>query len=235
MRRSDVTVVRRLTTCAAVATGSVAAAFALCAPAHAAPASADTPAAVAGPGDLLGVYQSNLEALKQFGMDPFAYPTAAAFCDDASTMGIVPAVAGAVPGPWPKTTVNIPGVDLTAVRSGQTMFTFVPYGVAPDNSANSGMQVAWINVSNGRTGAANMGPIGDVLAAMIPPQVPAEARPAAAKAIQDFFLAALPVGGIRAVPVDTGKGTVLAAVFGSVRNGNKTCYFLPTVGMTTVP
>ncbi|WP_054813221.1 hypothetical protein [Nocardia arizonensis] len=229
------TVVRRLTTFAAVAAGSVAVALALPGAAAGAPADAARPAAIAGPADLLGVYQSNLEALKRFGMDPFLYPTAAAFCDDASTMGLVPAVAGAVPGPWPKSTVSIPGLDLTAVKSGQTMFTFVPYGVSADTSTVSGMQVAWFNLSNGRGGTAAMGPIGDIFAAMIPPQVPAEARPAAEKAIQDFFLSALPVGGIRAVPVDTGKGTVLAAVFGSVRNGTKTCYFLPTVGITAIP
>ncbi|MEV0295000.1 hypothetical protein [Nocardia sp. NPDC050710] len=231
------TVVRRLTTFAAITTGSAALVLALPGSAAAAPpVAADRPSAVAGPGDLLGAYQSNLEALQQFGMNPFLYPTAAAFCNDGSTLGLVPAVAGAVPGPWPKTAVTIPGLDLTAVKSGQTMFTFVPYGIAPDQAnASSGMRVAWLNVSNGRSGFASMGPLSDVFRAMVPPAVPAEIRPLAEKAIQDFFLAAVPVGGIRAVPVDTGKGTVLAAVFGTVQNGAKSCFFLPTVGVTTVP
>ncbi|MET7772900.1 hypothetical protein [Nocardia sp. NPDC005366] len=230
------TVVRRLTTFAAVATGAVALALALPGGAVGAPSpDTDRAAAIAGPGDLLGAYESNIEALRKFGMDPFLYPTAAAFCNDASTFGLVPAVAGAVPGPWPKTTVAIPGLDMTAVEAGQTMFTFVPFGVAADKRTDTGMRVAWLNVSNGRSGTASMGPIGDVLSAMIPPEVPADVRPVAEKAVQDFFLASLPVGGIRAVPVDTGKGMVLAAVFGTVQSGDRSCFFLPTVGMTTIP
>ena len=229
------TVMRRLTTFAAVATGAVALASGLPGNAVGAP-SADivTPAPIAGPGDLLGAYQANIDALKKFGMEPFLYPTAAAFCNNASTFGLVPAVAGAVPGPWPKTTVAIPGLDMTAVDAGQTMFTFVPLGVVSDTPTDTGLRVMWINVSNGRTGSASMGPIGNIVAAMIPPEVPAEVRPLAEKAVQDFFLSALPVGGVRAVPVDTGKGTVLAAVFGTVQNGKQSCFFLPTVGMTTV-
>ncbi|SLJ82743.1 Uncharacterised protein [Mycobacteroides abscessus subsp. abscessus] len=81
---------------------------------------------------------------------------------------------------------------------------------------------------------AAMGPLADVIGAMIPPEVPAQWRPIAEQALRNLFAAALPVGGIRAVPVDTGKGTVLAAVFGSVRNGDRDCFFLPTVGLTTV-
>ncbi|MGN2640366.1 hypothetical protein ACTD5D_30215 [Nocardia takedensis] len=228
--------VRRLTTCAASAVGALAVLLAPAGAALGSPAlTGDRPAAVAGPGDLLGAYESNLNALKQFGMDPFLYPTAAAFCNDSATMGLVPAVAGAVPGPWPKTTVAVPGLDLTAVDAGQTMFTFVPYGISPDKSSASGMRVVWLNLSTGRSGTASLGPIGDVVSAMVPTQVPAELRPAAEKAIRDFFLASVPLGGIRAVPVDTGKGTVLAAVFGSVQNGARSCYFLPTVGVTSVP
>ncbi|MEV6389123.1 hypothetical protein [Nocardia xishanensis] len=235
------TLLRRFTTLTAAATGSVALAFGFCAPAVAAPAapavSAELPGrqAAAAPGDLLGAYQSTVEALRGFGMEPFLFPTAAAFCGDGSTLGLVPAVAGAMPGPWPKTNVTIPGLDLTAVRSGQTMFTFVPYGLGQESRNTAGLQVAWLNVSNGRGGITQMGPLADIFRAMVPAAVPVELRQQAERAIQDFFFAALPVGGIRAVPVDTGKGTVLAAVFGSVDNGNRTCFFLPTVGITSVP
>jgi hypothetical protein len=237
-----VTVVRRLTTLTAIA--STAAALALAAPATAsgAPAAPATPAAAeqpgvartAAPNDLLGAYQAAIDALRGFGMDPFLYPTAAAFCSDATTLGLVPAVAGAIPGPWPKTAVNIPGLDLTAVKAGQTMFTFVPYGVAPDTSTVSGMRVAWMNLSSGRSGLTSMGPISDIIRAMVPAEVPLEIRPLAERAIQDFFFAALPVGGVRAVPVDTGSGTVLAAVFGTVENAGRSCFFLPTIGLTSV-
>ncbi len=239
------TLLRRFTTFTAAATGSVALAFGVCAPAVAAPAPVPAaPAAstelpgmqqAAAPGDLLGAYQSTVEALRGFGMDPFLLPTAAAFCGNGSTLGLVPAVAGAMPGPWPKTALSIPGLDLTAVKSGQTMFTFVPYGLDPASRTTAGMQVAWLNVSNGRSGVAQMGPLADVVRAMVPAAVPADLRPQAERAIGDFFFAALPVGGVRAVPVDTGKGTVLAAVFGTVDNGGRSCFFLPTVGITSVP
>ncbi|WP_431963511.1 hypothetical protein [Nocardia sp. bgisy134] len=245
MRSTAVTLLRRFTTLTAAATGSVALAFGVCAPAVAAPAPAPAaPAAsaelpgkqqAAAPGDLLGAYQSTVEALRGFGMEPFLYPTAAAFCGNGSTFGMVPAVAGAMPGPWPKTTVSIPGLDLTAVKSGQTMFTFVPYGLGAESRNTAGMQVAWLNVSNGRSGITQMGPLADIFRTMVPAAVPVELRAQTERAIQDFFFAALPVGGIRAVPVDTGKGTVLAAVFGSVDNGDRTCFFLPTVGITSVP
>ncbi|MEV0030990.1 hypothetical protein [Nocardia sp. NPDC050793] len=237
MRSTAVTLLRRFTTLAAAATGSVALAFGVCAPAVAAPAPAELPGAqqAAAPGDLLGAYQSTVEALRGFGMEPFLFPSAAAFCGNGSTFGLVPAVAGAMPGPWPKSTVTIPGLDLTAVKSGQTMFTFVPYGLDSESRNTAGMQVAWLNVSNGRGGIAQMGPLADIFRAMVPAAVPADLRPQAERAIQDVFFAALPVGGIRAVPVDTGKGTVLAAVFGSVDNGERTCFFLPTVGISSVP
>jgi hypothetical protein len=184
--------------------------------------------------DALQAYQQAIEGLQQFGMDPFLYPSAAAYCANGSTMGVVPAIAGAVPGPWPKTAVTMPGVDSHAVKSGQTMFAFVPYGLGPDSADTSGMQVAWFNASTGRSGLTQMGSVADVAASMVPPQVPPAMRPLAQQAIENFLGTALPSGGVRAVPVDTGSGTVLAAVFGTIRNGNHTCMFLPTVGITQV-
>ncbi|RJO69126.1 hypothetical protein D5S18_31145 [Nocardia panacis] len=199
-------------------------------PAH----SGDIPSQPASTNELIEAYQGAIERLRSFGMNPFLYPTASAFCVGGSTLGLAPALGVAMPGPWPKTTLAIPGLDLTAAKAGQTLFTFVPYGLGPDSANTSGMRVAWVNLGTGRSGIAEMGPLGDIVRAMIPPSVPAEIRPAAEQAIQQFFFAALPVGGVRAVPVDTGSGTVLAAVYGTVDNGGKSCFFLPTVGITAV-
>ncbi|MEV5839785.1 hypothetical protein [Nocardia sp. NPDC052112] len=233
------TLLRRLTTLAAIATGTAALTFATPGVAAAAPMPAPAapattaPSAQAGPGDLFATYRAVVEALRTYGVDPFLYPAVAPFCSDSGALGLVPAVAGAVPGPWPKTTVAIPGLDPTAVRAGQVMFTFVPYGLGPDGTNATGMNVAWVNLANGRNGITAMGSISDVVRTMVPAEIPAEIRPLAERTIQDFF-AAFPVGGVRAVPVDTGSGTVLAAVFGTMDNGGKSCFFLPTVGLTSV-
>jgi len=235
---SPMAALRSLVRIAAVVGVFAALACAGSAAASAAPAVLPDPAAAgaqaAGSGDVLGAYQSAVDGLQQFGIEPFLYPSAAAFCHQGTTLGLVPAIAGAVPGPWPKTTVQVPGVDLSAVKSGQTMFAFVPYGLGADGTDTSGMQVAWFNTSTGRGGLAPMGSLAQVATTMVPAQVPAELRPLAQQAIQNFLSASLPLGGVRAVPVNTGTGTVLAAVFGTVSNGSKSCMFLPTVGVTEV-
>ncbi|QBS44071.1 hypothetical protein DMB37_32220 [Nocardia sp. CS682] len=239
MREVSVAVPRRSTILSAVASCSVA--LALAAPtagaAPAPPAAADRPAQTGTStlSELFGVYNTAVDGLRAAGMQPFLYPTASAYCLNGTSLGLAPAVAAAVPGPWPKTTIAIPGLDLAAVKAGQTMFTFVPYGLGQDGPDTTGMQVAWLNLTSGRGGMASMGPLSTVFRAMIPAEVPAALRPMAERAIQDFFFAALPMGGVRAVPVDTGQGTVLAAVFGTVENGGKSCFFLPTVGITEVP
>ncbi|MVU82162.1 hypothetical protein GPX89_33600 [Nocardia sp. ET3-3] len=189
----------------------------------------------AAPSDWLSAYGQTVDGLQALGIQPFLFPTAAPFCLGGTTLGLAPAVAGTIPGPWPRYAVSIPGLDLSAVKAGQTMFAFVPYGITPDGADTSGMQVAWFNLSSGRGGLVPMGPLSQVLNAMIPPQVPNELRPMVEQAVRDYFTAALPVGGVRAVPVNTGSGSVLAAMFGTVRNGATTCLFLPTVGLTTVP
>ncbi|MTE14021.1 hypothetical protein [Nocardia aurantiaca] len=189
----------------------------------------------AGPSDWLSAYDQAINGLRALGIQPFLYPTAAPFCLGGTTLGLAPAVAGAIPGPWPTYVASVPGLDLSAVKAGQTMFAFVPYGIAADGADTSGMQVAWFNLSTGLGGLVPMGPLSEVLNAMIPSQVPAELRPMVEQAVRDYFTAALPTGGVRAVPVTTGSGTVLAAMFGTVRNGATTCFFLPTIGVTPVP
>ncbi|MEC3958431.1 hypothetical protein VMT65_35735 [Nocardia sp. CDC153] len=196
---------------------------------------AATAGEAAAPTDWLSAYNQTVDGLQALGVEPFLYPTAAPFCLGGTTLGLAPAVAGTVPGPWPRYTVSIPGLDLSAVKAGQAMFAFVPYGIGKDGADTSGMQVAWVNLTTGRGGLVPMGPLTQVLDGMIPPQVPNELRPTVEQAVRDYFTAALPIGGVRAVPVNTGSGTVLAAMFGTVRNGNTTCLFLPTVGMTPVP
>ncbi|WP_280269909.1 hypothetical protein [Nocardia wallacei] len=234
------TVLRSLLRVSAVVGASVALACVGSVTAVAGPSGPEAAIAAAGrvetsaSGDLLTAYQTAVQSLQQVGVQPFLYPSASALCHDGTTLGLVPALAGALPGPWPKTTVSMPGLDLSAVKKGQTMFAFVPYGLGPDGTDTSGMQVAWLNTSTGRGGFAAMNPLSQVVRAMVPPEVPAEIRPLAEQAVQNFFAAALPAGGVRAVPVNTGSGTVLAAVFGSVRNGNHTCFFLPTVGIVPV-
>ncbi|WP_051407082.1 hypothetical protein [Nocardia sp. CNY236] len=233
-------VLRRLPLLSAIASSALA--VALVGP-TASPATADTVVAVdtdsaalaATPADLSDAYRSALDALRALGIEPFSYPAAAAFCLEDSPLGLAPAVAGVIPGPWPKNTVEIPGLDLSAVKAGHALFTFVPYGLDADGPNTAGMHVAWLNPNTGRSGTTAMGSLPETAREMIPPAVPPQLRPQAEQRIRDFLAATLPMGGVRAVPVETGSGMVLAAVFGSVRNGERTCHFLPTVGITAVP
>ncbi|TSD99180.1 hypothetical protein FOS14_12465 [Skermania sp. ID1734] len=186
----------------------------------------------ASPTDLMGAYQTAVKALQAMGINPFLYPTAAPFCSGGSPLGLAPAVAGAVPGPWPN--MQVLGQPLNAVSSGQTLFAFVPGGIAKDGADTSGMQVAWFNVNTFQGGFVPMGTLGDVAKSAVPGGIPAELQPVVAGAISNFLNSVVPLGGVRAVPVQTGSGTVLAAIFGTVQNGASSCFFLPTVGITTV-
>ena len=184
------------------------------------------------PGDLFGAYQAAVSALRTLGINPFLYPTAAPFCNSASTpFGLSPAMAGTVPGPWPG--VSVLGQDLNAVKPGETLFAFVPQGIEPGGPVD-GMDVAWFNLSTFKGGFVPMGSLSEVAARAVPANLPVEIRPVVESAVTNFMTSAVPLGGIRAVPVETGKGTVLAAVFGTVQNGEKSCFFFPTAGITTV-
>ncbi|MFC9895512.1 hypothetical protein ACFVMC_17660 [Nocardia sp. NPDC127579] len=171
-------------------------------------------------------------ALEALGVTPFLYPTAT-LCDDTGLALDDPALAGAVSGPWPVHTLTIPGLDLTAVETGQTLFAFVP--AASDDAEDPTLRVAWLNISTGDGGLAALGPLTDVFAHMVSPGVPDLLRPLAEQAVRELFTATVPDTGVRAVPVDTGSGTVLAAVFGSSRTDTRTCFYLPTIGIVDVP
>lgn len=188
----------------------------------------------ASPTDVIAGYQDAVNALQQLGIEPFLYPTAAPFCSSAAglPLDLAPAVAGAVPGPWPN--FNIPLVDPKVVNAGETLFAFVPAGISKDGPDTTGMQVAWFNISTLQGGFVPMGTISQAAANAVPASVPDFLKPVVQAAIDQFFAAAVPMGGVRAVPVKTGSGTVLAAVFGTVANGTNSCFFFPTVGVTNV-
>lgn len=177
--------------------------------------------------------------LTDAGITPFFYPTAAVNCAASDApLGIVPGVAGGAAGPWPN--LAVPGLPpLNAAEAGETMFAFVPAGIVDDSGDKAGMQVAWFNVNTFQGGFADMGGatvelVDAVLGNLdVAPIVKELARGPLTDA-----LSTLPSAGARAVPVETGSGTVLAAVFGNVTHntpdGEKNCFFFPTVGLVNV-
>ncbi|MFW0874034.1 hypothetical protein [Rhodococcoides corynebacterioides] len=182
--------------------------------------------------------------LQGFGLTPFFYPTAALNCSalPGVPFGVVPAVAGAAPGPYTPTIPGVgalptlPNVDTSIADPGETLYAFVPApgGIVNDAANKSGMQVAWFNVNTLKGGFADMGGLADVISSEVidglPPVIQGPARD-----LVQRNLAAFPSAGVRLAPVATGSGTVLAAVFGQVTHDGKTCAFFPTVGLTQVP
>ncbi|SNS89612.1 hypothetical protein [Rhodococcoides kyotonense] len=186
------------------------------------------------------------EILTGLGITPFFYPTASINCAAVPglPLDIAPAVAGAAGGPWPN--IGLPAIPLlpqlpalNAVEKGETMFAFVPAGIVDDSGDKTGMQVAWFNVNTLKGGFADMGGatttlVESILAnANLDPITTEIARGALTN-----FVAGLPAAGARLAPVETGSGTVLAAVFGNVTHntptGEKSCFFFPTVGLIDV-
>lgn len=184
----------------------------------------------------LGAYEDGMEFLRRLGVEPFLYPTGAPFCtaDGDLPLGIVPAVAGALPGPWPNSDIPFLSENLNVVSPAETLFAFVPVGLEEDADA-SGIQLAWFNVNTFQGGFVPMGTPEEAAAGAIPAGVPAQARGIVEQAITTFIADTLPLGGVRVAPVETGSGTVLSAVFGNVRNGDAQCFFLPTIGIVDVP
>lgn len=184
----------------------------------------------------LAAYEEGMEFLRRLGVEPFLYPAVAPFCseDGSLPLGTVPAVAGAVPGPWPNIDVAPLPVDLNVVDPAQTLFAFVPLGLEDDADA-AGIQLAWFNINTLQGGFVPMGTMEEAAAQAVPSNIPEPMRPLVETAISRFIGDAVPFGGVRVAPVDTGSGTVLSAIFGTVQNGDASCFFLPTIGIVNVP
>ena len=168
--------------------------------------------------------------LKTLGIAPFT-PTLGACTDFTFPV----ALGGAVPGP------NTPGIgdltilgfDANAVKKGEIFYGFVPVGLFNDSGDKSGMRVAWFNVNTFQGGfGAPMGGFTDVI-------VDAVAKRARISPDSPLLLPlkealnVLPSNGARGGLVDTGSGTVLSAIYGTVKKGDAMCYFFPSLGIAT--
>ncbi|ALG85324.1 hypothetical protein [Gordonia phthalatica] len=194
------------------------------------------PTDAAGVIDGIAAANALLEKLK---ITPFT-PTLGA-CTDFT---LAPALGGAMPGPNTPLVgdVTIGGIDLNAVKKGEVLYGFVPVGTFDDTGSKSGMQVAWFNVN---TFQGNIGEPMDGLAdtlvkaltkrieeAKIPLLSGPLAKAAAEKALKPV-LDALPSNGVRGGLVETGSGTVLSAIYGTIKKGDATCFFFPSLGIAT--
>ncbi len=203
------------------------------------------------PTDILGLIETANEQLSGLGIEPFLWPTAAINCSQVpgTPLGLVPAVAGAAPGPTtppigdltiPKSVLNPDGpTDLNAVKKGEVLYGFVPAGIVNDSGDKSGMNVAWFNVDTFKGGFVPMGSLTNAILAPIEAQIaklPEVIQVLANAAVAPLKIAvnALPQAGTRAAVVKTGSGTVLSLVLGSVTHSSGTCYFLPTLGIHDV-
>lgn len=191
-----------------------------------------TPIDAAGVVDNIAAANAVLEKL---GITPFT-PTAGVCTDFTFT----PAVGGAVPGPTTPLVgdLTIGKKDLNVIKKGEVMFGFVPTGITADSTDRSGMQVAWFNVDTfqGSIGAPMKGISDVILDALdarlkengVPPLVSSLATAPLRKALN-----AVPQAGVRGTIVDTKAGTVLAAMYGTVKKGDATCFFFPSLGLVT--
>jgi len=197
-----------------------------------------TPSAASGT-DVLALLSEANAALRKLGIQPFLNPSVAFNCvapTASNPLGIAPAAGGAIAGPWAAPGVTLPkipfvNIDPNVVKDGQTLYGFVPAGITSDPTA-TGMQVAWFNANTGKYGVAGMGKAGQTLMDQWLSNVPAGPIKTGAAMVLGNLVNALAPAGSRLAPVDTGKGTVLSAVFGTVNNGGRSCFFLPMVGVT---
>ena len=164
-----------------------------------------------------------MNLLRHAGVQPLS-PSVAPLClapTANNPLGIVPAHASAIPGPWPLRTAHpltllpfpLPGItvpDPNIVKEKQTAFAFIPADTTVAGKRGT-MRVAWFNTANMRGGINDLTPLSDT----------------------NPMMKVLPgLSGVRLVPVDTGQGTILAAVYGTAGgNGNRECFFLPSVGV----
>ncbi|OZG30396.1 hypothetical protein BH683_004455 [Williamsia sp. 1138] len=196
---------------------------------------APTATPAASPTDVLTLLAEANSALRQMGIQSFINPSVAFNCTEPTPdnpFGLLPAVGGAVPGPFFLPGLKLPAaIDANLVKDGETLFGFVPSGITKDGAA-SGMQVAWFNVNTLQGGFAEMAPVGTTLVDIWMKKVPDNPFKGQIKAALTTFANRLSVPGSRLAPVKSGNGTVLSAVFGTVENGNRSCFFLPMIGIT---
>ena len=194
------------------------------------------------PNDAAGVIDGIAAAnalLAKLGITPFT-PTIGACTDFSFPL----ALGGAMPGPNTPLLgdVKILGVDLNTVKSGEVLYGFVPIGAFDDTGDKKGMQVAWFNVNTFKGGlGAPMDGLGDTLVNATVKRVKELSEiplvdsvvEAAVKTTLKPVLDLLPSNGVRGGLVDTGSGTVLSAIYGTVKKGDATCFFFPSLGIAT--
>ncbi|GAB91366.1 hypothetical protein [Gordonia rhizosphera] len=180
--------------------------------------------------------------LRQLGITPFTSTIGA--CTDLT---FPLAVGGAVHGPYTPGIGDLtiqfpphvgPRVDLNAVRKGEVLYGFVPTGIIDESTNKSGMRVAWLNLDT------LQGDIGEPMGGFTDTILDAvKKRAAEARIPRDVIngiidsmlkpaLNRIPQAGVRGGLVDTGPGTVLSAIYGTVQRSNATCLFAPSLGIT---
>ncbi|WP_028462738.1 hypothetical protein [Nocardia sp. 348MFTsu5.1] len=189
-------------------------------------------------------------ALEKLGIQSFINPSVAFNCvapTEDNPFGLVPAVGGAAPGPYVIPGLKVPeflkpflpaGFSPELVGDGETLFGFVPAGITADGGG-TGMQVAWFNIDTFKGGFVDMAPVGTTITDQLIKQVKkirnlSPTEEATARAVISPLAKAFDLPGARLAPVATGNGTVLSAVFGTVQNGDRSCFFLPMIGITQV-
>lgn len=179
--------------------------------------------------DVIGGIEAANRVLTQLGITPFT-PTIGACTDFTFPL----ALGGAMPGPNTPGlgNIQIPRLDVNAVRSGEVLYGFVPVGAFNDAGQNtSGMHAAWFNIDTLEGGIAPMQGFAGLIIDTI---VDRSGLPAFLFApLRASLENTLPTNGARGGIVETDKGTVLSAIFGTVQKTDATCFFFPSLGIAT--
>ncbi|WP_346076196.1 hypothetical protein [Gordonia cholesterolivorans] len=155
-------------------------------------------------------------------------PAVAPLCAEPTPdnpLGLTTAPVLAAPGPWPTVAADRTGVLtaltsllpadskelLTAIGEDQTAFALVPPG-KPDSDQ---FRVAWFNTTTMKGGLADLKPLSEA---------------ASAGPLKQLLTDTENFHGVRLARVDTGKGHILSAVFGTTTTAGRTCLFLPALG-----
>ncbi|MFT3661861.1 MAG: hypothetical protein QM809_10805 [Gordonia sp. (in: high G+C Gram-positive bacteria)] len=180
-----------------------------------------------------GVGAAN-KLLRQLGISAFT-PSLGLSTDLTLPVG----VGGAVAGPYTPGigNLNIAGISVNAVRRGEILCGFVPVGVFADFGDKSGLHVAWFNLNTLQGGLdAPLGGMIDTVLDAVKSHIKAAPIPAATynTPINTLkrALSIVPSNGVRGGVVQTGPGLVLCAVYGTVKRGNATYFFFPSIGIT---